>query len=127
MPASVKIMLSYDYCHFEVCKSTDEELTNEQIDALRKDVQRLADKAVKQYKLKQQAANIRQRIEMKKYRFVNKCKELLNMPQELLSPEEQKMIESYKSGEYIEKFKNPEYDYQDDFNIPPEDDDEFPF
>lgn len=51
MPASVKIMLSCDYCHFEICKGSDENLSNEQIDDMRKDVQRLANKAVKQYKI----------------------------------------------------------------------------
>lgn len=51
MGASVKVMLSYDYCHFEVCKSSDQELTNEQIDEMRKDCMRLCDKAIRQYKI----------------------------------------------------------------------------
>jgi hypothetical protein len=57
--ATVKVMLSYDYCHFEVSKTIEydpqgegpfNELTNKEIDEARKDCQRLADKAVGQYK-----------------------------------------------------------------------------
>lgn len=48
--ASVKVMRSYDYCHFEVCLSSDEELTLEEVNNLRKDAARLTDEAVRQYK-----------------------------------------------------------------------------
>lgn len=57
--ASVKVMLSYDYSHFEASMSleNDNGLTVKEIDAARKDCQRLADKAVAQYKTaKAQAA-----------------------------------------------------------------------
>jgi len=50
MGASVKIMLSHDYCHFEVSKSTDDNITDKEINQMRKDVQKLADEAVRQYK-----------------------------------------------------------------------------
>lgn len=58
--ASVKVMLSYDYSHFEASVSleNDNGLTVKEIDAARKDCQRLADKAVAQYKTaKAQAAS----------------------------------------------------------------------
>lgn len=50
--ASVKVMQSYNYCHFEASMSleNDEGLTMTDIDSARKDCQRLTDKAVKQYK-----------------------------------------------------------------------------
>lgn len=57
MGSSVKIMLSYDYCHFEICKGTDQELTNKELNEMRKDVQRLADEAVRQYKVAKEKAN----------------------------------------------------------------------
>lgn len=48
--ATVKVMLSYNYCHFEVSKQIEgNEITNADIDAARKECQRLADKAVGQY------------------------------------------------------------------------------
>ena len=46
---SVKVMRSYDYCHFEVQLSSSDEKTIEQINDMRKDAARLVDKAVNQY------------------------------------------------------------------------------
>lgn len=49
--STVRILLSYDYCHFEVSKQIEgENITQVEIDKARKDCQRLADKAVGQYK-----------------------------------------------------------------------------
>lgn len=57
--ATVRILISHDYCHFEISKviegfvdehDTAMHLTNKEIDDARKDCQRLADKAVGQYK-----------------------------------------------------------------------------
>ena len=44
---SVKIMLSYDYCHFEIALASDEEMELKEINEMRKDAQRLADEAVR--------------------------------------------------------------------------------
>lgn len=46
---SIKVMRSYDYCHFEIQLGASEEKTLEQIDEMRKEAARLTDKAVKQY------------------------------------------------------------------------------
>ena len=51
MGASVKIMLSHDYCHFEVALSSDAAVTPVQVNVMRKKAQFLADEAVRQYKL----------------------------------------------------------------------------
>lgn len=56
--ASVKVMRSHDYCHFEVSLGYDAPATLEQIDALRKEAARLADKAVEQYKIAKRAASL---------------------------------------------------------------------
>ena len=49
MKSSVKVMRSYDYCHFEISLSSDEEMTIPQINEMRKDAARLVDEAVRQY------------------------------------------------------------------------------
>lgn len=46
----VKVMRSYDYCHFEVQLSSSEPKTLKEIDNMRKEAARLADKVVEQYK-----------------------------------------------------------------------------
>lgn len=62
MKGSVKVMRLYDYCHFEVCLGSDEDMTLEQIDDMRKDAQWLADKAVEQYKTAKDVAKKRLNI-----------------------------------------------------------------
>ena len=57
--ASVKVMLSHDYSHFEASMvlENDNGLTLIDIDEARKNCQRLADKAVGQYKTAKSEAN----------------------------------------------------------------------
>lgn len=76
MGASVKVMLSHDYCHFEVSKSTDQEATNEQIDAMRKDCMRLADKAIEQYKIAKRMAQLRVDGQCRIENFEATCKRI---------------------------------------------------
>lgn len=49
--ASVKVMRSHDYCHFEVVLSSSSANSPELVDELRKTAARLADKAVSQYRI----------------------------------------------------------------------------
>jgi hypothetical protein len=55
--ASVKVMRSHDYCHFEVSLSSSEATTPAHVDELRKEAARLADKAVAQYRIMKRNAN----------------------------------------------------------------------
>jgi hypothetical protein len=81
MGASVKIMLSYDYCHFEVCKSTDENISDKEINEMRKSVQRLADEAVRQYKVAKERAAKREDGEFKIHNFEAQCKRAMDKPE----------------------------------------------
>lgn len=73
--ASVKVMLSYDYSHFEVSMTleNDEGLTKKKIDEARKDCQRLADRAVEQYKIAKQKAAKRSDSEYAMQNFEANC------------------------------------------------------
>lgn len=105
--ASVKIMLSYDYCHFEICLGSDENLSLPEIDNMRKDCQRLADKAVNQYKTaKREASNMiysgnKQKLE----RDVKIIRE--NYPMSEWTPQQKAKIKALEDFQY--------YDYQDDW------------
>lgn len=57
MKASVKVMNSYDFGHFEICLSSDEDLNIGTIDEMRKQAQRLVDKAIHQYKVAKKNAD----------------------------------------------------------------------
>jgi len=116
MGASVKIMLSYDYCHFEVYKSTDENISDEQINEMRKDVQRLADEAVRQYKIaKKHAAKIQGIKNEKEYHF-SRMKKLLSIPEDQRGPEQKAYIKQAEDTEFLKQFEYREYDYEDDFD-----------
>ena len=108
---SVKIMLSYDYCHFEVALASDEDMTLEQIDSMRKDAQRLADKAVHQYKLSRD--NLRFSPYNGEYRkeLERKAKIIKeNFPKSEWTPEQKAAIKAFEDFEY--------YDYQDEWSDP---------
>ncbi len=113
MSASVKIMRSYDYCHFEVCLGTDEVLSPEQVDSMRKECMRLVDKAVNQYKIAK--ANIENKSHLK-YGFNDLAvdvKKLREKPESEWTPEEKAMAKKYDDLCY---FMERDYDYEDDFD-----------
>jgi hypothetical protein len=100
MGASVKIMLSYDYCHFEVCKSTDDGVNDKQIDEMRKDCQRLADKAVEQYKIAKECAARRQNGKYEAAQFAAKVRQILE------KPEGERTVNDYEDDFNQDRLKN---------------------
>lgn len=103
--SSVKVMRSYDYCHFEVCLGADD-MTLEEVDEMRKNAQRLADKAVGQYKIAKVAALQTDRIEHLRH-DVKIIKE--NYPKSEWTPEQEAKVKALEDWEY--------YDYQDDWDV----------
>lgn len=117
MGASVKIMLSYDYCHFEVCLSTsDENLSKEYVDDMRKECQRLADKAVKQYRIAKSAAQAKltSRSEVKYLR--REVDIIRKFPPEEWTPDQKAMVKTLEDHEFLLEH---DYDYQDDWEDRP--------
>jgi len=108
MGASVKIMLSFDYCHFEVCKSTDEPVTDKEINEMRKDVQRLADEAVRQYKLAKEYAEKR---EKSFWQLEAECMAITAIPEGERTPAQKAKMKQYKDEVWRSQFL---YDYDDE-------------
>lgn len=108
-------MLSYDYCHFEICKSSDENLTDKQIDDMRKDVQRLADKAVKQYQIakdwEQKRLSRTQEMEL----MERDVKKILSKEEHLRTLGEVAMVKVFQDKNWNEYIQS-QYDYEDDFD-----------
>ena len=113
--ASVKVMLSYDYSHFEALMSleNDEGLTLKEIDAARKDCQRLADKAVGQYKTAKQHAALRSDAEYKMNNFKYECERIEAKKEEDRTIKEIAMLKQYRDEAWKDQFLYP-YDYDDD-------------
>jgi hypothetical protein len=122
MGASVKIMLSYDYCHFEICKSTDQAVTDPEIDAMRKDCQRLADKAVHQYQLAKvcQQKRAQDRCERADLEREVNCI-VHDIPPDAQSPEDKAKIKALADTRWAERHR---YDYEDEFAEPEDFEDE---
>lgn len=113
--ASVKVMLSYDYSHFEASMSLENEdgLSIKDIDEARKDCQRLADKAVSQYKTAKLKAAQRTDGEYKIKNFDAQCKAIENKPEGDRTLNEIAMLKQYKDENWQAKFYD-HYDYDDD-------------
>ena len=113
MSASVKIMLSYNYCHFEVCKGSDSDLTNKEINEMRKDVQRLADEAVRQFKKFQQNAIERIDGETKILNFEQQCRQIKLKNECDRTLKEIAMLKTFETENYRNKMMSI-YDYEDE-------------
>jgi hypothetical protein len=106
--ASVKVMRSHDYCHFEVCLSSSEATTPELVDALRKEAARLADKAVQQYRIAK-ASREREENIAEKWRL----ERALSTPEGDRSATEKGIIKYHQDKAYAARLH---YDYEDDYD-----------
>ena len=116
MKASVKVMRSYDYCHFEVCigwddlKFEDTAEFTKAVDDLRKDAARLADKAVIQYKTakKHYQEALYRGKQVKHYR--KEVDEIQKIPEPEWTPRQKAQIKALADYEFM---LSKLYDYQD--------------
>lgn len=113
--ASVKVMLSYDYSHFEAAMAleNDEGLDMKEVNEARKSCQRLADNAVRQYKKYKEAASNRQDGEYKMSFFENECKKIKAKEEHDRTLKEIAMLKQYENENWRSQFEY-DYDYDDD-------------
>jgi len=110
--ASVKVMRSHDYCHFEVNLSSTSANTPELVDELRKEAARLADKAVQQYRIAKVSHSRRATERRDRLWEGERVKSLEEKPESERTPDEQARIKAYRDAVWEE---NRAYDYQDDW------------
>lgn len=111
--ASVKVMRSYDYCHFEVCLGTDEKISIEQVNDMRKKAALLVDEAVRQYKMAMEKERDRDRRERQTREFLEKVEFLKKKPQTELSPEQAAILRSYEDQEFWKQFHEDDFLYEE--------------
>lgn len=115
--ASVKVMRSYDYCHFEVALSVDEgELVIiDDVDELRKTAMRLADKAVEQYKVAKRVTN-EAYSSQEELRYLNQRVAVIreNYPKSEWSEEQKATMKAYDDHLFRSSLR---YNYEDDWDI----------
>ena len=111
---SVKVMRSYDYCHFEVSLATDKELASIDIDDMRKEAQRLVDKAVKQYTVAKEDALNRSQAFMLLPSLSQRAKIIVeNYPKSEWTPEQKAEVKAYEDAEFRASLY---YDYEDEWD-----------
>lgn len=108
--ASVRVMRSHDYSHFEVCLTSSEATTIEQANELRKAAARLADKAVAQFITMKEAMAAKDNI--KQDWLIKRAEETLP---ELRTPEQKAVIKYHSDKAFANRFV---YDYEDDYEEP---------
>ena len=113
--ASVKVMLSYDYSHFEALMSleNDNGLTTKEIDDARKDCQRLADKAVDQYRKAKEMAELRHDGQYQMRNFEQECIKISEKKEGDRTLKEIAMLKQYQDEDWQSQFAYG-YDYDDD-------------
>ncbi len=113
--ASVKVMRSYDYCHFEVAMTieNDEDITLIEIDNVRKNCMRLADKAVEQYKIAKVNYDNKSQRDKDKLGFEKDCQKIAAKSEQDRTIKEMAMLKSYVDGNWKAQF-DYDYDYEDD-------------
>lgn len=113
--ASVKVMLSYDYSHFESSMSLENEagIEMKEIDEARKNCQRLSDKAVSQYKKAKSFAAKRSDGLYRLENFEAKCKRILSKEEQDRTVDEMAMLKQYQDETWRSQFEY-DYDYEDD-------------
>jgi len=116
--ASVKVMLSYDYSHFEASMSleNDNGLELYEVDNARKMCQRLADKAVAQYKTAKLSASLRSDGQYKIENFAAQCKKIIAKEEGDRTINEIAMLKQYENENWQAQFED-NYRYDDDENF----------
>lgn len=115
--ASVKVMLSYDYCHFETSMQleNDNGVTLKDIDDARKSCQRLAYKAAGQYKTAKEMAAKRVDGKYQVTNFEEQCKKILAKDEHDRTLKEIAMLKQFQDENWKAQFEY-DYDYDDDDN-----------
>lgn len=113
MKASVKVMRSFDYCHFEVALSSDEEMGIDQVNDLRKQAAILVDEAVRQYKDAKSAERERERHQFGREQAMQEVARLRAVPQSDLSVEQAARLRSYEDREFWREYDQDDYWYDD--------------
>lgn len=110
--ASVKVMLSYDYSHFETSMSLENEegLLTADVDNARKDCQRLCDKAVKQYQTAKKVNEKRTNLHYEKENLEREVRQIQQKSESDWTVTDKAKIKALADHDW-----NMRYDYEDDY------------
>lgn len=123
--ATVKLMISYNFCHFEISKTIEAEkvliqgedghltssqhLTQEDIDNARKECQRLIDKAIGQYQKAKDEASKSATVESERLQLRREVSVIKNKPENEWSIYDKAKVKALEDYDH-----NAMYNYDDD-------------
>jgi hypothetical protein len=110
--ASIKVMNSYDYSHFEASLASDKPMTIEEINGMRKVSQRLVDEAIRQYRIAKEMANGRMGRRYEKENLEKQVEIIKKKPTPEWTPEEKAKVKLIADKDWASQF---DYDYEDDW------------
>lgn len=110
---SVKVMRSFDYCHFEVALTASQVQEPEDVDQLRKSCARLVDKAVDQYKIAKHNFELMMDDAAILERMEARAKQLSAIPEDQHTPRDKAILKALEDRTHKIRSR---YDYQDDYD-----------
>lgn len=112
--ASVKVMRSYDHCHFEVVLGTDEPHDLDGVNEMRKRAALLADEAVRQYQVAKKKEASRSDKQWQVEQFLDSVKRIQEKPETELTPAEAAVMRSHADRSYLQGLEEDSYYYADE-------------
>jgi hypothetical protein len=110
--ASIKVMNSYDYSHFEASLASDKSMTIEEINGMRKVSQRLVDEAIRQYKVRKQMESSKSAAQWDRDNLRHRVELIKNKPESEWSPQDKADVKLVSDRDWQSQF---DYDYEDDW------------
>ena len=115
--ASVKVMNSYNYCHFEVqlaLHGDDREITLADVNELGKEAQRLVDERIRQYKKKAEDVSRKYGVKEERQRLASQARNIRQMvPESERTPEQMAILKELEQWDWNERWQP--YCYDDDW------------
>lgn len=114
MKATVRVMRSYDYCHFEVVLSSDEEMDMDQVNELRKKAALLVDEGVRQYIIAKKKENDRNRRDWEIRESLKRLEIAKQKSESELTIEETALLRADADKSFWENVHKDDYYYEDE-------------
>lgn len=116
--ASVKVMRSYDYCHFEVNLGTDQALDVAEVDDMRRVAAALADRAVDDYKRMKAHDPARSNARFHRDQMEQQIAGIKQKPEGERTLNEVALLKRSEDAEFWARYKaDEEFDYWNDEQV----------
>lgn len=113
--ATVRVMRSHDYSHFEVCLTSNTATDPEMVDNLRKEAARLVDKAVDQFKVMKENLSRLEVEERRRLYPTGHIRDIRSKKESDRTPEEMAVLKEYDDRCHRNRIR---YNYENDWDEP---------